>query len=84
MTPIKFIEKAIEGGWKSEAYENNLWGDSFPIEVILLDPKAWEAYWKTQGDGNESTCKKAAHQCMREMVDELNSGGTIESYLETL
>lgn len=55
------------------------------VERILLDPVAWQGYWRSKNEGAaESTIAKAAHQSMREMVDELNQGGSIDSYLMTL
>lgn len=55
---------------------------SQPLAEILLDPLAWQGYWKaSNGHLTHEELRACAHHSMREMVDELNTGGTIESYL---
>lgn len=59
--------------------------------AILLDPEAWKAVGKVEGwatvessyydDG--ATCDMWLHE-MHRLIDTLATGGTIESYLETL
>lgn len=71
----------------------------FTLEEILLDPKSWEAVGKVEwsikdcGMGIECFCDdhhdeelgiENAHMYFRSLPDHLISGGTIESYLETL
>lgn len=93
----RFIELAIEGGWsKSSMPTLHAPGYSEGIAYALLDPSAWRAYWKSRsakdrgliGKGqsavdvaNESTIDKAVRQSMREMVECLCDGKTIEDAL---
>lgn len=50
-TPIqRFIEKAIEGGWKFDEHEDT-------VAAMLLDPEAWKAVGKVAGwNGKPCNC----------------------------
>lgn len=92
MKIITFIEKAIEGGW-NHPKEDCSYCET-PVEVILLDPLAWQAVGKVEGwqdvqagyresDGlilYESGWKRRMHR----MIDALAEGKTITQFLETL
>lgn len=48
----EFIEKAIEGGWKNEAYEVLTYPDrkdEYMIGGVFIDPLAWQAVGKVEG-----------------------------------
>lgn len=80
-----FIEKAIAGGWKGDAFP--IWHVNNP-HSMLLDPLAWQAVGKVEGWGAEIPSymlgKPVWHTNMSRMIDALASGKTIEQYLETL
>lgn len=79
-------------------YFRNGGGNNYVVAEILLDPEAWKAVGKVEGiacDGTENThwhvprCSGAlqdnwGRSRMREMVEALCNGKTIEQYLETL
>ena len=103
-----FLKDAEKGGYDMQKYNSYLsycggyeWDDELKelARVVLMDPRAWRAYWRTKtkrergliGKGqnsvdiaNESTIAKAAHQCMRELIDALNEGKSAEEYLGSL
>lgn len=55
------------------------------IEVILLDPLAWQAVEKVKGnDLTPDMPKRRARLEMVGMIHALNDGKTIEEYLKTL
>lgn len=62
MTIKQFIEKAIEGGWKSNLYTDEQWENvkemysSSGINDWQLDPLAWQAVGKVEG-WRERYCK---------------------------
>jgi len=95
----EFIEKGIEGGYDiKRALVVNKDDEYNPISMqssdkMFLDPKAWEAVGKVdfkktmKQDGSikiEDYCKEYAQWAMKNMIEHLCEGGTIESYLETL
>ncbi len=103
MTIQTFIEKAIEGGWKdpfvqSEHFRHDiLYGISYPVYAMLLDPLAWQAVGKVEGkenqyerftiwrdtlDGEVKTLWWTAQMHM--MIDALAEGKSIEEFLTTL
>ena len=49
MTPEKFIEKAIEGGYRKNSTFPQRDFKDINIHRVFLDPKAWEAVGKTEG-----------------------------------
>lgn len=89
MTPVTFIEKAIEGGYKREKYMD---GKFYDIHRVVLDPKAWKAVGITEKWGSymcpNDECPVPTHELweakMMDMMQEIVKGGTIESYLITL
>ena len=88
MTIKQFIEKAIEGGWKSEV----LWGTAKQyvsdrnLPTMFLDPEAWKAVAKVEGwnVGWYGKNVPSWHYAMLKLIDALAEGKTIEQYLETL
>ena len=90
MNTKKFIEKAIEGGANLDKHLFALYaiGDDYIPASVFLDPKAWEAVGKVEGWWIDNPANFHANYewelKMHQMIDHLISGGTIESYLETL
>lgn len=82
----EFIEKSIEGGWKTKECVCCFKKPDFcRCNGLLLDTKAWEAVGKVEGwDDNTISRRKAWHTNMHNMVEALIQGKTIEEYLETL
>lgn len=96
----QFIEKAIEGGWRSDEDIRDGWvyDKSGVIDYhlgrdIFLDPLAWKAVgrvegWKQEyyeyGSANEAIEMAPYMVKMHRMIDALAEEKTIEQYLETL
>lgn len=100
----RFIEDTIGGGWRDWSQLNQddvhidangiVWGGhQFPIEAILLDPKAWQAVGKTRG-WKTGFYQRGSEDCVFEMspwhvrwhrvIDALASGKTFEQSLAAL
>ena len=74
----EFIEKAIEGGWKYDPWDNfdiKTYDDfhryyEISDEAVFLNPKAWEAVGKVEGWGVEQKPFEATMQKEWEAVIE--------------
>lgn len=93
MTIKQFIEKAIEGGWKTGNHYEFSDGTRYDQSGILLDPEAWKAVGKVEG-WKEDTHYTVEGVRVREgtnyvknmhrLIDALAEGKTVEEYLASL
>lgn len=89
MTPKEFKEKARQGGFEGDIYDERYGGN----EIIILDPKAWQAVaevekWSKEtkiyfGDRHIYTQDTWTYN-MHCMITALVNGNTLEQFLETL
>lgn len=100
MTIKEFIEKAIEGGLKSElAYdvladmERGIFARHHAYCVFALDPLAWQAVGKVEGWRDEFGAWDMQGRPLKvpewkyrmlKLTEHLADGGTITSYLKDL
>ena len=105
MTIKQFIEKAIEGKFIINNEKHSSYDSEYDIyteipEAILLDPLAWQAVGRAEGQGkvrrtyrkggkvvyifSEPLNNKIALENMHNMIDALAEGKSLEEFIKTL
>ena len=85
-----YIEKAMKGGWRRNKRHDflvsKISGSTMPIEVGLLDPRAWQAVGKVEGweISLKNDTKEDWFNKMHHMIDALAEGKSLENFIKTL